>query len=139
VLAGYSTASKSCFNNQCGQIRQFLSTGNTQSVNLTVEPFWNFGHDWTVGVEAGPAIYVGPWQSDYVADQTGIFGPDRQHAGGFAPRRTAHRSRGGRFGIERPGLLRYNYPFAPSHFVDNGSDVPSGIRDVHMLTLNYTF
>lgn len=136
---GYSPQTKSCLNNYCGSMRQFNSSGNTQSLNLTLEPYWNVGGDWTVGVEAGPAVYFGPWKSNYVALEDGRFGP----AGTVEP--NSHRV------VPHMGALvgasvskgafsvRYEYLFAPASYATVGGSIPSGVKGAHMLTVNYTY
>lgn len=136
---GYSPQTKSCLNNYCGSMRQFNSSGNTQSLNLTLEPYWNLGNDWTVGVEAGPAVYFGPWKSNYLALEDGRFGP----AGTVEP--NSHRV------VPHMGALvgasvskgafsvRYEYLFAPASYATVNGSIPSGIKGTHMLTANYTF
>jgi hypothetical protein len=139
ALGGYSTQSKTCVNNFCGQMRQFNSSGNTQSINLTLEPYWNLGGGWTVGVEAGPAVYFGPWKSYYVAIDNGPFGP----AGSVIP--NSHRivpHMGAVVGAsvsKGPFSLRYEYLYAPTTYATVGGSIPSGIKGAHMLTLDYTF
>lgn len=138
-LAGYSTASKSCFNNNCGPRRTFYSSGSTHSINLTVEPYWNLGSGWTVGVEAGPSVYWGPWTSDYVSIDPGWAGPPG------TVQQVSHRvvpHLGALVGAsvsKGPFSVRAQYLFAPPRYISNGTDVPSGIRGVFMVSVNYTY
>jgi hypothetical protein len=134
---GYSAATKSCIDSNCGQMRTFVSSGVTHSISLAPEAFWNLGSGWEIGLSAGPAIYFGPWHSTYIADESGPFGP----AG--SAEQVSHREvphLGAIAGIsvgKGPFSVRYNYLYAPPKFSGTGGDVPSGIRAAHMLTLGY--
>lgn len=134
---GYSTGTRGCVET-CGQIRTFISGGSLHSLSLTAEPYWSLGSGWTVGAEAGPAVYIDPWKSAYVADESGPFGPTG------SVQYVSHKV------VPEPGIVvglsvakgpfsvRYNYIFARNRSA-GGSDVPSGIKGAHLLTLNYTY
>ena len=134
---GYSTLTKNCVNT-CGQIRTFISGGHMHSINLTVEPYWDPGGGWTVGAEAGPAIYFDPWSSTFVANESGPFGP----AG--STQQVSHHvvpELGAVIGLsisKGPFSIRYNYLYGRNRSA-GGADVPSGIKGAHLITANYTF
>lgn len=134
---GYSTLTKNCVNT-CGQIRTFISGGSMHSVNLTIEPYWDLGGGWTVGAEAGPAIYFDPWTSAFVANESGPFGP----AGSI--QQVSHHvvpELGAVVGLsvsKGPFSIRYNYLYGRNRSA-GGTDVPSGIKGAHLITANYTF
>lgn len=137
---GARSATKTCMDgSNYGQKRTFYISRATRSLSRIAEVFWNVGRDWTVGEETGPAVYFGPWCSIYVADEYGLFGP----AGSV--QQVSHRivlHLGVVAGLSESKcsfILRHNYLYAPPHYTTDGSDVPSGVRAVHMLTVNCAF
>ena len=134
---GYSVATKSCIDNNCGQMRTFVSRGVTHSISLAAEAFWNLGNDWEVGVNAGPAMYFGPWRSTYIADEDGVFGA----AGSteeVSHRVVPHLGAVAGLSVSKGAFsLGYSYLYAPPRFETNGTDVPSGIKAVHMVYVGY--
>lgn len=139
---GFDAATGGCYNNNCGALRQFDSTGDMMAVSLTLEPYWNLGNGWTAGVEAGPALYRYTWTSyaTNLQNTDGVFGPGYSLAGQVQTfRHNPHWYAGAIAGASvgyKHVSLRYNFLWSPSRWVDG---VPSGVRAVHMLTMNYTF
>jgi hypothetical protein len=136
---GYSAVTKSCIDNNCGQMRTFNSSGVTHSIDLSAEAFWNLGNDWEVGVSAGPAIYFGPWHSTYIANENGVFGP----AGSteqVSHRIVPHLGAVAGLSVSKGNFsLGYSYLYAPPHFAGTGNDVPSGIKGAHMVYAGWRF
>jgi hypothetical protein len=66
---GYNIATQSCVDGNCGDMRRFDSTGGIQAIALTIEPYWDLGSGWQLGVEAGPALYRSTWTSVAVAER----------------------------------------------------------------------
>jgi len=144
---GYNSRTHSCYNNDCGQYRWFDSTGNMQFVALTLEPYWNIGNGWTVGIEAGPAFYISTWNVTATAQTDGVFGPAGSQE--FFHRKPSIQL-GALAGVsigKGPVSLRVNYLYAPVSNAHDGTSsvagpnqvVPSGIKGGVMATLNYTF
>jgi hypothetical protein len=133
---GFNAKTSACFNGNCGALREFDSTGDMMAVSLTLEPYWALGGGWTVGVEAGPALYRYTWTSYATALSNSGFGP----AGTVQTfHHNPHWYVGALLGAsvgKGPVMLRYNYLYSPSRWEDG---VPSGVKGVHMVTLNYTF
>lgn len=136
---GYSVISKSCVDDNCGDMRRFDSTGGTQAIALTVEPYWDLGGDWTVGIEAGPALYRSTWTAVATSmDNSARFGPvGTQETLTHSP----HVQLGALAGVSvsrGPFSVRANYLYAPIGQWA-GKNVPSGIKGEFMLSLNYTY
>lgn len=140
---GYQNKGSGCINNNCGQMSDFESFGRIQAIGLTLEPYWNFGSGWTIGVEAGPAIYRDTWvthatvETSYGINELGPVGTvhtlttqPKLHVGALVG---ASISKG-------PFSVRYNYIFARKASTGNlDNQSMSGVNGAHMLTLNYTF
>jgi hypothetical protein len=139
---GFDPQTGGCYNNNCGAVREFDSTGDMMAVSLTLEPFWNLGSGWTVGVEGGPALYRYTWTSyaTNLQNTDGVFGPGYSLAGQV---QTFHHNPhwylgalvGASIGYKNISL-RYNYLYSPTQWEDG---VPSGVKGVHMVTINVTF
>jgi len=136
---GYNVKTGTCVADNCGVFRKFDSTGGIQAIALTVEPFWNLGGAWTLGVEAGPALYRSTWTSVATAMADGRFGPaGTQETLTHAPRVQLGALAG--VSLSRgPFSVRANYLYAPVAYKDDGKDVPAGIKGEFMLSVNYTF
>jgi hypothetical protein len=135
VSGGYNASTDSCTNNNCGTFRNFSSSGLTQAVALTVEPYWDIGHGYTLGLEAGPAMYRAEWNTQATALSDGSFGPAGtvQDISVKAKWQLSYilglsLSRG-------PVSLRLNYLSTRRA----GNQNPVGTKGVFMGTFNYTF
>jgi hypothetical protein len=135
VSGGYNASTDSCTNNNCGTFRNFSSSGLTQAVALTVEPYWDIGHGFTLGVEAGPALYRAEWNTYATALTAGDFGPAGtvQDISVKAKWQLSYilgvsLSRG-------PVSLRLNYLSTRRA----GDQNPVGTKGVFMGTFNYSF
>lgn len=146
---GLNTATHQCYDSNCGDWRKFSSAGGMQAIALTVEPFWNVGGGWTLGVEAGPALFRSTWNVTATAMSNGKFGP-------CGTQQTFSRTPRWQFGqivgvsmSKGHFTVRYNYLRAPVDSAVSGSAsgdlagapqwVPSGIVGQHMVSVNYTF
>lgn len=144
---GYNTATQKCNDNNCGQFRNFQSTGGIQAIALTVEPFWDIGGGWKIGVEGGPALFRSTWTSVATSIDDGPFGPPGTQEHFSRQPRTQFGWLVGASISKGPFSLRYNYLKAPvdgsmsgtSSRVGGDQWVPSGISGEHMISLNYTF
>ncbi|MGB8422162.1 hypothetical protein [Paraburkholderia sp.] len=136
---GYDPKTGSCIDDNCGVFRTFNSTGGIQSVALTLEPYWDVGSGWTVGIEAGPALYRSTWTSVAVATAPGKFGP----AGTAETLSHVPSVRlGALAGVsvcDGAFCGRVNYLYAPATYGLTAKDVPAGIKGEWMLSINYTF
>ena len=138
---GLDAQTGGCYNQNCGYQREFDSTGDMMAISLTLEPYWNLGNGWTVGVEAGPALYRYTWTSyaTNLQNSPGHFGPygtaGAVETFSHAPRWYPGALVGASVGYKN-WSLRYNYLYSPSKWEDG---VPSGVKGVHMLTANYTW
>jgi hypothetical protein len=142
-VGGYDPKAKACINHTCGQMSDFESFGRIQAFALTLEPYWQLRNGWTVGVEAGPALYRDTWVTHATVtsnDGTGKLGPigtvhnlttePKLHVGAVVG---ASVSKG-------PFSVRYTYIFArQSQTGVQDWQSPSGVKGAHMLTLNYTY
>lgn len=138
---GLDVANGTCYHGNCGYLRRFDSTGDMMAVSLTLEPYWAFGNGWTAGIEAGPALYRYTWTSfaTNLQNSPGHFGPYGTAGAVETFHHTPHWYVGALIGAsigKGPVSLRYNYLYSPSRWEDG---VPSGVRGVHMVTLNYIF
>lgn len=147
---GLNPQSGSCYSNNCGDWRNFASSGGMQAFAATAEVFWGVGSGWTVGVEAGPTIFHSTWTSVATALTDGKFGP-------AGSQQTFQRSPRWQFGQivglsvgKGPLTARVNYLRAPvdhsltgtltgGQGAGGGQWVPSGISAQWMLSMNYTF
>lgn len=135
---GYDAATKGCYDNNCGAIRKFDSSGGLQLLAFTLEPYWQKGA-WTFGVEFGPTLFRSTWSSTAtVVSDTSPWGPKGsvevlQHQ----PHIQAGAIVGASVGY-KAFSIRYNYVFCP---IGNstGKNVPAGFKGAHMLTANYTW
>ncbi|WP_157378782.1 hypothetical protein [Burkholderia ubonensis] len=137
-IGGYNTATLSCNDNNCGTFRRFDSVGSIQAIALTVEPYWNLGNGWQLGLEAGPALYRSMWTSIATTLSDGRFGPaGTRETLSHHPRVQAGVLVGVSVG-KGAFSARLNYLNAP---VGHSSDdnVPAGIKGEWMLSLNYTW
>jgi hypothetical protein len=136
---GYNVKTGACVDNNCGVMRQFNSTGGIQAIAITVEPFWNIGGSWQLGVEAGPALYRATWTSVATAMSDGRFGPaGTQETLSHQPQVQLGALAG--FSVSRgPIAIRANYLYAPVAYKADSSDVPAGIKGEFMLSVNYTW
>lgn len=135
---GYSVITQTCVNNNCGDFRRFDSTGGLQSVSLTVEPYWDLGSGWQVGVEAGPALYRSSWTAVATALSNGRFGPAGTQE---VLTHTPGIQMGALAGISvarGPFTARVNYLYAPIGEW-SGKNIPAGVKGAWMLSINYTF
>jgi len=135
---GYDATTKGCYDNNCGAIRRFDSTGGLQLVALTAEPFWQKG-PWTFGVEFGGTLFRSTWTSTAtVVSDTSPWGPKGsvevlQHQ--------PHIQGGTIVGASvayKAFSLRYNYVFCPIG-KSTAKNVPAGFSGAHMLTVGYTW
>lgn len=140
LVGGYDPVSKTCLNNECGQMSDFRSSGQIQALALTAEPYWDIGGGWTLGVEAGPAIYRTTWTTDAVVETDGwkLGPPGTVHVLTTSPALHVGALVGasvskGHFS------LRYNYIYAPIHYGSTDSESPAGVKGAHMLSVNYTW
>ncbi|WP_042298944.1 hypothetical protein [Paraburkholderia kururiensis] len=138
-VGGYNSVTLSCNDSNCGTFRRFDSVGGIQAIALTVEPYWDVGGGWQIGVEAGPALYRSVWTSVATAMSDGKFGPaGTQETLTHTPRIQAGALAG--VSVSRGAYsARLNYLYAPAKFNENGRDVPSGLKGEWMLSLNYTW
>ena len=136
---GYNVRTGACVDSNCGVFRKFDSTGGIQAIALTVEPFWNVGGGWQLGLEAGPALYRATWTSVATAMSAGRFGPaGTQETLQHHPQVQVGALAG--VSIARgPFTVRANYRYAPVAYKANSADVPAGIKGEFMLSLSYTF
>lgn len=123
-----------------GKCPTFRSYGQIQALALTAGPYWDLGSGWTVGVEAGPAIYRTTWTTHAIVETNGWkLGPP-----GTAHTRTTSSAlyvgalvgasvSKGRFS------LRCNYIYAPLQFGSADNEQPAGVKGAHKLTAGYTF
>jgi hypothetical protein len=137
---GYNVKTQQCYNQNCGQFREFRSSGNIQAIALTVEPYWDLGRDWTVGIEGGPALYRAQWN----ATATALASSERFGPAGSVE--NFHHSPRLYLGVmlgasisKGPVSVRLNYIYSPDKFMQSGGDVPQGVKGVYMLTANYTW
>ncbi|WP_368722236.1 hypothetical protein [Paraburkholderia phymatum] len=145
--SGYNVATQKCNGNNCGTFRNFESTGGIQAIALTIEPYWDIGSGWSLGVEAGPSLFRSTWSATATALSDGGFGPAGSQEQFSRQPRTQFGWLIGASISKGPFSLRYNYLRAPvdgsnsgtSSRVGGGQWVPSGINGVHMISLNYTF
>ncbi len=149
---GYNVATQACNNGDCGTLRRFDSTGGIQAIALTIEPYWSIGSGWTLGLEAGPALFRSTWTSvaTSLGDGNSNFGPaGTQQTFSRQPRTQIGWIVGAAVG-KGPLTVRLNYLRAPVDTVIDGTLtgggtgqgaqwVPSGISGEWMLSLNYTF
>ncbi|WP_330555433.1 hypothetical protein [Burkholderia multivorans] len=49
----------------------FQSYGRIQALALTLEPYWNLASGWSIGVEAGPALYRETWMTHATVETPG--------------------------------------------------------------------
>jgi hypothetical protein len=140
MVGGYNVATQTCNAGDCGQMSDFKSSGQIQALALTVEPYWNLGSDWTIGIEAGPAIYRTTWTTNAVVEtagwKLGPVGTDHVlttspalHVGALVGASVSK----GHFS------LRYNYIYAPLHYGSTDNDQPAGVKGASMLSANYTW
>lgn len=145
---GFDHTTGTCFNNNCGLMRRFVSTGAMQAFALTVEPFYRFGNGWTVGLEAGPAAFRSTW----TATATNLTTNDTFGAAGAVE--VYQRKPRWQFGqmvgasVSKGNFtLRYEYLRAPgdgklndgNSSVSGKTWVPSGVVGQHLVTLNYVW
>lgn len=138
---GYSLASQSCVDGNCGAMRKFDSTGGIQSLSLTIEPYWDLGGGWQFGVEAGPAIYRSTWTAIATTMQDSErFGPaGAQETLTHMPTIQVGALAGASVS-KGPFSVRVNYLYAPVKFGgDHPKNVPAGIKGEWMLSMNYKF
>jgi hypothetical protein len=136
---GYNLATQSCVDGNCGDFRRFDSAGGIQAIALTVEPYWDLGSGWQLGVEAGPALYRTTWTSVATAmNDSARFGPTgTQETLSHQP----HVQVGVLVGAsvsKGPFSARLNYLNAPVGY-STDKDTPAGIKGEWMLSMNYTF
>lgn len=141
----YDPATKHCAG-ECRDVREFNGGGRMQVVALTIEPYWNIGNGFTVGVEAGPALFHVQWNETATNINDTTFWGQAGKVENFTAK--PHWEVGALLGasVSRgPFTLRYNYVIAKQHNFA-GSDgngpsqyVPAGWRGAHVLTLNYSF
>lgn len=135
---GYNVITQSCDADNCGVFRRFDSTGGLQTISLTIEPYWDLGQGWQMGVEAGPALYRSSWTAIATALSNGRFGPAGAqevltHTPGIQIGALAGVS------VARgPFVARVNYLYAPISDW-SGKNIPAGIKGAWMFSLNYTF
>ncbi|MFM0432400.1 hypothetical protein PQQ75_25540 [Paraburkholderia aspalathi] len=135
---GYDAATKGCYDNNCGAIRKFDSSGGLQLLAFTLEPYWQKGA-WTFGVEFGPTLFRSTWTSTAtVVSATSPWGPKGsvevlQHE----PHIQLGTIIGASIGY-KAFSLRYNYVFCPLGS-STGKNVPAGFKGAHMLTLGYVW
>jgi hypothetical protein len=136
---GYNVKTGACIDDNCGVFRKFDSTGGIQAIALTLEPFWNIGGGWQLGIEAGPALYRATWTSVATAMSDGRFGPaGTQETLSHQPQVQLGALAG--VNVSRgPIAIRANYLYAPVAYKADSSDVPAGIKGEFMLSLNYTW
>jgi hypothetical protein len=139
---GYSPTAHGCVANNCGQMSEFDSHGRIQALAFTFEPFWNVGHGFTVGIEAGPALYRSTWTANTRVETLGGTGK----LGAIGSTSTLSAAHGLHVGAlagvsvsNGPWSVRYNFLYAPPHWGVQDNDLPSGVKSVMMLTVNYTF
>ncbi|CAB3742440.1 hypothetical protein LMG24238_06883 [Paraburkholderia sediminicola] len=135
---GYNVATQSCVNGDCGTFRKFDSTGGIQALALTVEPYWDLGSGWQIGLEAGPALYRSTWTAVATAESDGRFGPAGTQETLTHPPKIQVGALVGAAVAKGPFSVRVNYLYAPigSWAAKN---VPAGIKGEWMLSLNYAF
>ena len=138
---GLDVATNTCYNQNCGYRREFNSTGDMMAFSLTIEPYWNLGSDWTVGIEAGPALYRYTWTSfaTNLQNSPGHFGPYDTAGAVETFRHAPHWYPGALVGASvgyKNWSIRYNYLYSPSKWEDG---VPSGVKGVHLLTIGYVW
>lgn len=127
-----------CIDDKCGTMRKFDSTGGIQSLSLTVEPYWDLGNGWTVGVEAGPALFRANWTSVATAmDDDPRFGPKGTQEVLSNRKSLQVGALAGASVSQGPFVVRLNYLYAPVKFSPNPKEVPAGIKGEWMLSLNY--
>jgi hypothetical protein len=136
---GYNVKTLGCDDNNCGVFRKFDSTGGIQAISLTIEPYWDLGSGWQLGLEAGPALYRTTWTSVATAmNDSARFGPaGTQETLSHQP----HIQVGALVGAsvsKGPFSARLNYLTAPVGY-STGKNVPAGIKGEWMLSLNCTF
>jgi len=136
---GYNVKTGTCIDNNCGVFRKFDSTGGIQAIAFTVEPYWNVGGAWQLGIEGGPALFRSTWTSVATALSDGRFGPaGTQEALQHQPKIQL----GAIAGVDLfrgPVGMQVAYLYAPAAYRRDSSDVPAGIKGELMLTLGYRF
>jgi hypothetical protein len=139
---GWSAKTGACVNNNCGQMSDFKSNGRIQAIAMTVEPFWDVGRGFQVGIEAGPALFRATWIAQTTVETaggTGKLGPVGSTST-LSSKGTLHL--GAIVGVsvaKGPWAVRYNYLYAPAHNGVLDNDLPSGVRGAHMVSVNYTY
>lgn len=140
MVGGYDPAAQRCISNNCGQMSDFESYGRIQAIALTAEPYWDLGAGWTIGVEAGTAIYRTTWTTHATVETDGwkLGPPGTVHHLSASPKLRLGALAGisvskGRFAV------RYNYIFAPAPGGNADNEQVPGVKGAHMVTVNYTF
>ncbi|MFM0270086.1 hypothetical protein PQQ59_05845 [Paraburkholderia aspalathi] len=135
---GYNIVTQSCVADNCGTFRKFDSTGGIQALALTIEPYWDLGSGWQLGLEAGPALYRSTWTAVATAESNGRFGPSGSQETLTHPPKVQVGALVGAAVAKGPFSVRVNYLYAPigSWAAKN---VPAGIKGEWMLSANYTF
>jgi hypothetical protein len=113
-------------------LAKIKSQGHMQAFSLTLEPYWNMGNDWTVGIEAGPALIRNTWSGSLSVLGTDILSAETKpqwRVGAMAGLSVSYRQ----------FSLRYNYIYNPTHESTALDDMQSGLKGAHMVTLNYTY
>lgn len=137
---GYNVKTQQCNNENCGEFREFKSSGNIQAIALTIEPYWDLGNRWTVGIEAGPALYRAQWSATATALATSArFGPAGSVENFHHSPRLYLGAMVGASVSKGPFSARLDYIYSPDRFMQSGGDVPQGVKGVYMLTVNYAF
>ncbi|WP_060274775.1 hypothetical protein [Burkholderia ubonensis] len=140
MRGGYDMGGRGCIENNCGQMSRFESYGRIQSVAFTVEPYWNLGGGWTVGVEAGPAISRTTWMTHATVLNDGfkLGPPGTVHTLSTSPKLSVGIITGASVSY-KAFTLRYNYLFGRSSGGSADNEQMPGIVGAHLVTLNYTF
>lgn len=135
---GYNTTTHTCVNSNCGDFRHFDSTGGIQALSLTVEPYWDLGRGWTVGVEVGPALYRSSWTAVATALSDGRFGPKGTQETLTHTPSLQIGALGGVSACLDTYCARLNYLYAPIGKW-SGKNIPAGIKGMWMLSFSKTF
>jgi hypothetical protein len=135
---GYNVKTLGCDDNNCGVFRKFDSTGGIQAISLTIEPYWDLGSGWQLGLEAGPALYRSSWTAVATTMSDGRFGPAGTQETLTHPPKIQVGALVGASVAKGPFSVRANYLYAPIGAWE-GKNVPAGIKGEFMLSLNYTW
>jgi len=137
--SGYNPATKSCNNGVCGPERRFETSGWTQTLALTVEPYWNLGAGWHAGFELGPAVYVSKMDSTAINIAQSRFGAPGVEEHFHHVQAPHFGAVGGASVGYKNWTLRYTYTWTPYKAERDGNYVPPAMNGYHQVTLNYNW